>query len=103
MELLKIDNGEVTLVEDAVRTIVTIENTLKDLKKKQDEYKTLLLEAMEANGSLGFENDELKITYVAPYDKEVFDGKALKNDNPELYDSYVKMSTTKSSLRITVK
>lgn len=103
MELVKVENGNVALVEDAVKTIVAIENQIKELKEKQDDYKTILLEKMEENNVLKIESEELMITYVAPSDRESFDSKAFKEEHQDLYDEYVKMTPVKSSIRIKVK
>lgn len=103
MELIKVENGEYGLVQDAVNTIVTIENEMKRLKELQDNYKEELLNAMEQNNIIKLETDELTITYVAPTDRETFDSKSFKADHQDLYDEYVKMSSVKSSVRLKVK
>lgn len=102
-ELIKVENGNVALVEDAVRTIVEIENMIKGLKAKKDEYTATLLEAMEANDIKKFDNEKLTITYIAPSDRETFDSKKFKEEHQDLYDEYVSMSKVKSSIRIKVK
>ena len=103
MELIKVENGEYGLVQDAVNTIVAIENEMKRLKELQDNYKEELLNAMEKNNIIKLETDELAITYVAPTDRETFDSKSFKADHQDLYDEYVKMSAVKSSVRLKVK
>lgn len=103
MELIKVENGNVALVEDAVRTIVEIENQMKELKQKQDDYKAILLENMEANNVIKIDNESLIITYVAPTERETFDSKTFREEHADLYDEYVKFSPVKSSIRIKVK
>lgn len=102
-ELVKVENGNVALVEDAVRTIVEIENQMKELKQKQDDYKAILLETMEANNVLKFDTPEVLINYIAQTERETFDSKVFKEEHPEMYDDYVKMTPVKSSIRIKVK
>ena len=46
---------------------------------------------------------ELSITYVDETYKESFDSKLFREQNPDLYDNYVKMSPVKASLRLKVK
>jgi hypothetical protein len=58
---------------------------------------------MEAKGIIGIDTDELKITYIAPTDREKFDSKQFRSDHSELYDEYVSMIPVKSSIRIKVK
>ena len=103
MELVKIDNGNAILAEDAIKTIVEIETMVKSLKAKQDEMKAILLEAMEANNLLKLDTPELLISYVAPSDRETFDSKRFKEEHQDLYDEYVNMTPVKSSIRIKVK
>ena len=45
----------------------------------------------------------LAVTYVAPQKREQFDKKAFQEDNPDLYDGYVKFIETKPSIRVKVK
>ncbi len=102
-ELVKLENGKYGLVKDAVDTITTIENEIKKLKEMQDNYKEQLLKVMEENDILKIEIPELTITRKAPTTRETLDSKALKEDMPEIYDEYVKISDVKGSITIKVK
>ena len=62
-----------------------------------------LLDAMEANGVQSYETDKLKVTYVAPSTRTTIDSAKLKKEHPALAEAYSKTSTTKASLRITIK
>lgn len=55
---------------------------------------------MEENGVVSIKGDGLSVTYIAPSQRETFDSKEFRADFPELYDSYVKLSPVKSSVRI---
>ena len=102
-ELIKIENGEIGLLQDAVTTITTIEKEIKRLKEMQDDYKEQLLKAMEENNILKFDIPELTITRKEPTLRESLDSKSLKNDLPDIYDTYCKISNVKGSLTIKVK
>ena len=102
-DLIKLDNGEYGLVKDAVNTITSIENEIKKLKEMQDNYKEQLLKAMEDNDILKIDIPELTITRKAPTTRESLDTKALKEELPEIYDTYVKISPVKGSITIKVK
>lgn len=102
-ELVKLENGKYGLVKDAVDTITTIENEIKKLKEMQDNYKEQLLKVMEENDILKIEIPELIITRKAPTTRETLDSKALKEDMPEIYDEYVKISDVKGSITIKLK
>ena len=102
-ELVKLENGKYGLVKDAVDTITTIENEIKKLKEMQDNYKEQLLKVMEENDILKIEIPELTITRKAPTTRETLDSKALKEDMPEIYDEYVRLTDVKSSINIKLK
>lgn len=77
-------------------------------KKKQAEndakyYREQLLKAMEERSIKSFENDKIKITYVAPSTRVTLDSKGVKEKYPDIYEEFSKTSETKASLRITLK
>lgn len=83
--------------------LAEFERMAKEIKTKQDELKQRILAEMEEHGILKIETDELTINYVAPYDKETFNSKAFRKDNPDLYDEYIKISPVAASVRMKVK
>ncbi len=102
-KLIRIEQNTALLNPQVAQQLADFERLAKDVKAKQDELKQKILEEMETHGLLKVETDQLTITYVAPYDKESFDSKALRKDKPDLYDQYVKISTVKASVRMAVK
>lgn len=88
---------------DAENKIISIEKEISRLKTVQDELKKSLLAEMEAKGLIKVETPNLVISYIAPSDRETFDSKKLREDNPDLYDEYIKISPVKSSICIKVK
>ena len=92
-----------SLSEEIEKKIVSIEKRIKKLKEQEEAMKAALLEAMEAKNLIKLETDKMVISYVAPTDRESFDSKKFRSDNPDLYDEYVKISPVKSSIRIKVK
>ena len=99
-DLIKIENGQ--LAQQTVDYIKTVETQMKSLKEQYDQFKSDLLNAMEQNGIVKFESDNLKISYIGETERETFDSKQFKNDMPDLYDEYVKFSKVKPSIRIKV-
>lgn len=102
-DLIKLENGEYGLVKDAVDTIIEIETEMNRLKELQDNYKKLLLEKMEEKNILKIDIPELTITRKEPTTRETLDSKKLKEDMPEIYDEYVKISDVKGSITIKLK
>lgn len=83
--------------------IILLDQKIKELQEIQDEIKKALLEEMKAKGIKKIDTETLIISYVEPTDKEDFDKKKFKSEHRVLYDSYVKMTPVKESIRIKVK
>ena len=79
-----------------------IEGMPSGIAISEDEIKKAVLQAMQENSIKKFESDELTITYVEGQNREYFDQKAFKSDNPDLYDGYVSFKETAPSIRISV-
>lgn len=101
MELIKVENNELQLAEEASLRLKELYKFKAEFDVKMDELKNQMLEAMEANGIKSFENDFLKITYKAPTIRKSVDTKALKDEG--LYDLYLKETPVKSSVTVTFK
>lgn len=86
-----------------MQQISAISKQKKELEEKEKEVRAALEAAMGQFGIKSFENDILKVTYVAPTKKTTIDSKALKKDHPDVYEKYAKTSDVKASVRITVK
>lgn len=94
---------DIIVPEEVCERIISLEKQAKEIKKQQDSMKKEILDAMQKYDVLKLDNEFLKILFIPEHDAERFDSKAFKEDNPDIYDSYVKISTVKPSIRITVK
>lgn len=103
MELLKIENGCALLRKDVENQILEFEKLAKEVKEKEDDLKKAILKEMESCAILKVETEKLRISYVAPTDRETFDKKAFHSRYPTIYDKYVKMTPVKASVRVKVK
>lgn len=99
-DLIKFEHGE--LARKAVDYIIGVEKQMKALKEQYDQFKSDLLTAMEQNGIVKFESDNVRINYIGESTRETFDSKQFEADFPDLYDAYIKMSTVKPSVRVKV-
>ena len=99
------DNTKAILAteEQITGLIHTHQIQLKALQKQEIELKTAIKEAMEANNVKKFESDLLTITYIAPVDRTIVDSKRLRDEKPDLFNEYSKISKVSSSIRIKVK
>lgn len=103
MDMIQIVDNGALLSPEATIAIAEIEQKMQELKKKEDDMKKAILEEMEAKGVIKLENEQMVITYIGPTDREIFDSKKFRADNPDLYDEYIQMSPVKSSIRIKLR
>ena len=101
--LIVIEQNTALLNPEVSSKLAEFERLAKDIKAKEDELKQRILAEMETNGILKIETDELMINYIAPSNRETFDSKAFRKDNPDLYDEYIKISPVSASVRIKLK
>jgi hypothetical protein len=67
------------------------------------EIKKIIKENYAESGDSSIRNDFFTFTYVSPTTKEDFDVARFKEENPELYKKYVKITNVSDSLRTTAK
>lgn len=95
--------SDVTFSKEVCEKNASLEKQAKEIKKQQDIMKNEILDAMQKNGVIKIDNEFLKIAFVPEHDAEKFDSKKFKEENPDIYDMYAKISKVKPSIRITVK
>ena len=97
-------NGSyVTFSAEVCEKIISLEKQAKEIKKQQDSMRNEILDAMQKHDIIKIENEFLKIALIPEHDAEKFDSKKFKEENPDVYDLYAKISKVKPSIRITVK
>ena len=94
---------ELSQIIDAEKLIKRIKQELATAEAVHQKLKDALMNAMLDKGVKSFENDTLKITYLAATTRESIDSKTLKANLPEIAKQYTKISTVAPSIRITVK
>lgn len=103
MELIKVENNIAVLDPEVSEKIADFEKQAKLIKEQEDNLKKAIMEEMEANNIIKLETPELSISYIASTDRETLDSKTLKAEHQDLYDSYVRMTPVKASIRIKLK
>lgn len=88
---------------EAIQQITQLVITMQKLERKEKQLKYELTKAMEAYGVKSFENDKIKLVYVAPTVRNNLDRTRLKKDHPDLFKEYSTVSNVSASVRITVK
>lgn len=102
-ELITITNDTALLNEETSLLIAEFERQAKEIKIQEEELKAEILKEMEERGITKLETPELSISYIYPYDREVFDTKRFRDEHPCEYDEYCKFTPVKSSIRIRTK
>lgn len=101
MELIKLENNQLSLNEEVSTQLKALYEAKIEFDVKMDAVKNAMLEAMEKNNIKSFENDFLKVVYKAPSVRKSVDTARLKEEG--LYDLYLKESPVKSSVTVTFK
>ncbi len=104
-KIIRVENGVSILDTEVSKKIAEFEKKLKALKEQEEELKQAILEEMEKQGIVKLEDEinGLSINYIAPTYRESFDGKKFRDEHPDMYDDYIRMTSVKSSIRIKVK
>lgn len=103
--LVMLDNGEYEVALDVKNTIFAIENEIKKLSELRDNYKKALIKEIEDRNieKCNIKNDLFTLTYKGPSTRESLDSKSLKEDMPEIYNEYVKITNVSSSISVKLK
>lgn len=99
-ELINAEINELYTKED-IDFLVEFEEMnakVKLMKKEKDEK---LIEIFKKYNVKSFKNDRIEMIYIAPTTRKTIDVEALKAQG--LYDSFLKESPVKESIRITLK
>lgn len=100
---LTVSDNQLARLYDLEAYIKECEERKKQAEEDAKELRNALLEAMEKGAVKTFENDNIRITYVAPQTRSTIDSARLKKDLPEVAEKYQKQTSVKASLKITLK
>lgn len=92
-----------TLTKYALNKFLKNNKKLKEANQEFAELKEQMLKEMEERGLLKIVTDEATISYVEKTTRESLDTKALREELPDIYDAYVKMTEVKASVRVNFK
>lgn len=87
--------------------LMAMDEAKKKIETQMEAFKDYCLQEMEARGLMKYEINNngirLTITRVLESKSESVDAKQLKADNPELFEKYKKIKTTKSYVKVSCK
>lgn len=89
--------------KEAVEIITSVQREYEESKKLLDEMKEKLREAMEANHIKSWDSGMFKATIAQDSTSVKFDVEKFKEENPKLYDEYLKESPRKGGFTIKLK
>lgn len=101
-ELVKVENGEITVAEEIVNKIIEFNKTKKEMEYQEKLLKEGLMEAMNNLGIKKFIVNGLSATVKDGSTRTTIDSKRLKEEAPDIYEAYSKTSEVKSSLILSV-
>jgi uncharacterized protein YutD len=87
-------------IELGLKRIIIEDSSTIDTEKALKQY---LIAEMEKGALKSLENDFVKVTYVAPSERESIDKDKLKEKYPDIYEEYRKVSPVGASVRIKIK
>lgn len=96
------EQGVALLSMDVATKIADFERKVKEIKDAEEKLKNAIKEEMVSKGVIKLETSDLTINYVEATTRETLDTKKLKEELPDIYDAYVKISEVKSSVRVKV-
>ena len=102
-EIVKYENGNITLKEEVLQKLKTYNEIKLKASLLEQEIKRDLQEAMEKYDVKKWDNEVFTATYVAPTTRKRLDTKTLKEELPEVYKVYEVESEVKGSVRIKYK
>lgn len=91
------------ITRSAVDILIEAKEMADYYKKRYEDIQEQLLAAMKEHSVKSWDTEELKATYSPASDSTTFDTKKFQKEHPELYKEYLKKSTRKESLRITIR
>lgn len=104
-EIVVIENNQYILNTEFASALAELERRAKAIKKQQDSIKEQIKKEMEDKNILSLKDEVngISITYTPEQTNlEKFDSKKLREDMPDIYDSYVTLDGKKSSF-ITIR
>lgn len=102
-QLKPFSDNQLSEIEEAQIKLIQLEELKKALDDEMDGIKEELRTQMVKFGIKEWENDVMKITLVKDSIRASLDSKAIKEEHPRIYKKYLKETTVKGSIKITLK
>ena len=104
MDLVKYENNKLTVAEEFAKEYALFQKQVAVMDMKLKEVKEAMKNAMEKyNITEPYEDDYIKITYRKATTRTTVDSKRLKEELPDIYEEYSKVSDVSSSISVEAK
>lgn len=94
---------EMIVAQDVIDMIYLYQQQADESKRKLDELKKLLRNAMEEHSIKSWDSGRFKATIAKDSEKETFDTKRFKEEHPDLYKLYTVKKTSKGGFTIKLR
>lgn len=101
--LTPVEGGKELITRSAVGILIEAKQMAEYYSNRYKEIEQQLLAAMVEHKVKSWDTELMKATYTAPSESTTFDTKKFQEEHPELYKEYLKKSSRKESIRITIR
>ena len=96
-ELEPIDKNELDTIEERMKALAPL---VEEYKQLEDQLRTSLLEQLELSGATQYTGRMFVATYVQPTTRVSLDSKRLKEEHPDIYESYSKETKVSGTVKL---
>ena len=104
-EMIKVENGSIEITEEVVKELKKFQKAKLKMDLMQEELKEKLRVAMENNGIDKWVSPDgsIVVNYFEEKTTKRLDTTKLKEEQEDIYNKYLKDTTTKSFVKLTIK
>lgn len=99
--LMILENNELELTKEGIQFIKKLQKAKVEVAKMEEQLKEMFLNKMEENNIDKFISADgtFKATYIKETTSKTFDSKRFKEENPDVYENYLKETTRKAYIK----
>ena len=99
--LIIVENDVLKLTKEGIQFIKKLQKAKVEVAKMEEQLKEMFLEKMEENNIDKFISTDgtFKATYIKETTSKTFDSKRFKEENPDVYEDYLKETTRKAYIK----
>lgn len=103
MELVRYENEKLIVDEEFTKEYANFQKQVVKMELEVKKVKEALKNKMEEYGLTGYEDEFIKVSYRKATQRATVDSKRLKEELPDVYIEYSKVSDVSSSVSIEAK